>query len=171
MLPTGLFCVPIRNPDRSLVAYVTLDFAHHLREIGVAKPRGPEVHLYRRRTVADLERYVPRRLTPGSYGACSRTVYLDTNIGQPGDGLAAFTFKDLPEAGVSIRFPGEQEVKPMQLLRISEVAKRLGVCVETVKSWGESGDLPVIRMGRRYYVQEQDLERALQRAAGPKRAA
>jgi excisionase family DNA binding protein len=46
----------------------------------------------------------------------------------------------------------------VKLLRVSEVARRLGVCVRTVRNYIGRGMLRVVRLGRAVRVDERDLE-------------
>lgn len=39
--------------------------------------------------------------------------------------------------------------QPNILLSSKEVAKRLGVCTETVRRWAKDGTLPYVRIGKR----------------------
>ena len=53
----------------------------------------------------------------------------------------------------------------MDLLAVSQVAKRLGMCRETVVRLIGSGDLRASRIGRQWRVSERDLQDFIDRAA------
>jgi putative resolvase len=49
-----------------------------------------------------------------------------------------------------------------ELLTVREAAKRLGVSPNTLRSWADSGDMPVIRLPsghRRFHLHEIDRKR------------
>lgn len=46
---------------------------------------------------------------------------------------------------------------PRPFMTTGEVARALGVSVQTVKNWGDAGRLRVVQMGGRHYVAREDL--------------
>lgn len=46
---------------------------------------------------------------------------------------------------------------PRPFLTTGEVARALGVTIQTVKNWAAAGRLPMVRMGGRNYVRREDL--------------
>jgi excisionase family DNA binding protein len=54
----------------------------------------------------------------------------------------------------------------MSLLTTNEVAERLGVTVQRIHALIKSGRLPAQKMGRDYFIQEEDLRLVEERKSG-----
>ena len=59
--------------------------------------------------------------------------------------------------------------RPRRLLGLREVAERLGLGLSTVRRWASTRRIPTVRLSRRVFVEERDLERLIESRHEPAR--
>ena len=97
--------IPVRNPGGEFLFYTDTETAIRIIESEKGRRQYGGVALFQRMSLEEF-RGLTRAFSVRELSRGQRMVYKDHNIGQPGDGHFAFTFKDL--LGVSIRLRGEK---------------------------------------------------------------